>query len=80
MLGHSDRSSVDDILTLRHQIEVLGRKVADQAGDIGDPDTGAALIAMAVERLGGVDVFISNAGIVLSTLFWTCRTRRITAR
>lgn len=63
MLGHSGRSSADDILTLRHQIEVLGRKVADQAGDIGDPDTGAALIAMAVEHLGGVDVFISNAGI-----------------
>ncbi|BBF84362.1 L-rhamnose-1-dehydrogenase [Aquitalea magnusonii] len=63
MLGHSGRSSADDILTLRHQIEVLGRKVADQAGDIGDPDTGAALIAMAVEQLGGVDVFISNAGI-----------------
>ncbi|WP_062789068.1 SDR family NAD(P)-dependent oxidoreductase [Aquitalea pelogenes] len=63
MLGHSGRSSADDILTLRHQIEVLGRKVADQAGDIADPDTGAALIAMAVERLGGVDVFISNAGI-----------------
>ena len=63
MLGHSGRSNEDDILTLRQQIEVLGRKVADLAGDIGDPDTGSALIASAVEQLGGVDVFISNAGI-----------------
>ena len=63
MLGHSGRSSEDDIQTLRYQIGALGRKVVDQAGDIGDPDTGSALIASAVQHLGGVDVFISNAGI-----------------
>lgn len=63
VLGHGGRSSEDAILTLRHQIGALGRKVIDQAGDIGDPDTGSALIASAVQHLGGVDVFISNAGI-----------------
>lgn len=63
VLGHRGHSSENDILTLRHQIGALGRKVVDQAGDIGDPDTGSALIASAVQHLGGVDVFISNAGI-----------------
>lgn len=63
VLGHGGCRSEDAILTLRHQIGALGRKVIDQAGDIGDPDTGSALIASAVQHLGGVDVFISNAGI-----------------
>jgi NAD(P)-dependent dehydrogenase (short-subunit alcohol dehydrogenase family) len=33
-------------------------------GDVGEPATADALVARAVERFGGVDVFIANAGVV----------------
>ena len=33
------------------------------AGDVADPATGPALVAAAVERFGGVDIHVSNAGI-----------------
>jgi NAD(P)-dependent dehydrogenase (short-subunit alcohol dehydrogenase family) len=38
-----------------------GRVVA-VAGDISDPQTGADLVRTAVERFGGVDVLVNNAG------------------
>ncbi|WP_069160091.1 SDR family NAD(P)-dependent oxidoreductase [Nocardia altamirensis] len=38
-------------------------QVATFAGDIGSPATGSALVQAAVERFGGVDVLVNNAGI-----------------
>ncbi|MFG1794720.1 SDR family NAD(P)-dependent oxidoreductase [Nocardia sp. NPDC049149] len=38
-------------------------RVATFAGDIGSPATGSALVQAAVERFGGVDVLVNNAGI-----------------
>jgi len=38
-------------------------QVATVAGDIGTAATGAALVDVAVERFGGVDVLVNNAGI-----------------
>lgn len=37
-------------------------RVAAVAGDISDPQTGADLVRTAVERFGGVDVLVNNAG------------------
>jgi L-rhamnose 1-dehydrogenase len=45
------------------QIEALGRKGLAVQGDVADPATAKDFVAKAVEALGGVDVFVSNAGI-----------------
>lgn len=41
----------------------LGGGVAVYAGDITTPEANAAMVALATERFGGVDVFLANAGI-----------------
>jgi NAD(P)-dependent dehydrogenase (short-subunit alcohol dehydrogenase family) len=38
-------------------------RVALVAGDIGNPETGVNLVNTAIERFGGVDVLVNNAGI-----------------
>jgi len=38
-------------------------RIAVVAGDIGDPRTGERMVAAAVDRFGGVDVLVNNAGI-----------------
>jgi NAD(P)-dependent dehydrogenase (short-subunit alcohol dehydrogenase family) len=38
-------------------------KVRVLAGDIGKPDTGVALVALAEKEFGGLDILISNAGV-----------------
>jgi len=45
------------------QIEALGRKGLAVQGDVADPATATDFVAKAVEALGGVDVFVTNAGI-----------------
>ncbi|MDB5457534.1 MAG: short-chain dehydrogenase [Caulobacter sp.] len=44
-------------------IRALGRKAVIFDGDVADPDNAPAFIQAAVAGLGGVDVFVSNAGI-----------------
>ena len=41
----------------------LGDGVAVYAGDITTPEANAAMVALAIERFGGVDIFLANAGI-----------------
>ena len=57
-LGHDEgaRSAVAEI-------EALGRKAVAIEGDVADAATARDFVARAVEALGGVDVFVSNAGI-----------------
>ncbi len=49
--------------TLVAEIEALGRKVVVFDGDVADPDSATGFIDAAVKGLGGVDTFVSNAGI-----------------
>ena len=44
-------------------IEAEGRKGVAIKGDVADPATAASFVGGAVEALGRVDVFVSNAGI-----------------
>jgi L-rhamnose 1-dehydrogenase len=45
------------------EIEGLGRKVVVFDGDVSDPESAPAFIEAARQGLGGVDAFVSNAGI-----------------
>lgn len=45
------------------EIEALGRRAFALRGDVADPETAHAFVDAAAEALGGVDVFVSNAGI-----------------
>ncbi|WP_068093541.1 SDR family NAD(P)-dependent oxidoreductase [Novosphingobium rosa] len=56
---HSD-AAAQEVVTA---IEALGRKALALPGDVADPATARDFVAQAVEAFGGVDVFVSNAGI-----------------
>jgi L-rhamnose 1-dehydrogenase len=45
------------------EIEALGRRALAIKGDVADPATAADFVARATDALGGVDVFVNNAGI-----------------
>lgn len=45
------------------EIEALGRRAIAVDGDVADPASAPAFVEAAVQALGGVDVFVSNAGI-----------------
>jgi L-rhamnose 1-dehydrogenase len=45
------------------EIEGLGRRAYAIEGDVADPETAASFVNTAAEALGGVDVFVNNAGI-----------------
>ena len=50
-------------------LDPSGERVAVVAGSIADPEVANALVATAVERFGGVDILINNAGIFKPTPF-----------
>jgi L-rhamnose 1-dehydrogenase len=45
------------------EIRALGRQAVAFDGDVADPKSATDFVAAATEALGGVDVFVSNAGI-----------------
>ena len=51
------------------ELDPAGTRLAFVAGDIGQSQTAARLTQTAVERFGGVDVLINNAGIFKPTPF-----------
>jgi NAD(P)-dependent dehydrogenase (short-subunit alcohol dehydrogenase family) len=44
-------------------IDPTGESVVYTAGDIGKPQTSQSIVDLAVERFGGVDVLLNNAGV-----------------
>lgn len=60
-LNHfNDRAAVDEVVA---EVEALGRRAFAWQGDVAEPASGPAFVTAAAEALGGVDVFVSNAGI-----------------
>ena len=45
------------------ELDPSGRRVAAVAGNIGDPATSENMVRTAVERFGGVDILLNNAGV-----------------
>lgn len=52
-----------------NEIDPSGKRIAVVAGDIGDRTTTQRLVQTAVDRFGGIDILINNAGIVKPTQF-----------
>lgn len=46
------------------EIEELGVKASAVIGDVGDAQTAETLVTTAVERFGGIDVVVNNAGVL----------------
>jgi L-rhamnose 1-dehydrogenase len=53
----------DAALSCVEEVRALGRRAIAVRGDVADPASAPAFVSAAVEALGRVDVFVSNAGI-----------------
>ncbi len=45
------------------ELEAAGHEAIAVAADVGDPDDAGRVVAGAIERFGGIDVLVSNAGV-----------------
>jgi 3-oxoacyl-[acyl-carrier protein] reductase len=50
-------------LEVKSKVEALGRECLVVTGDIGDPQSHAAMVDAALERFGRIDVLVNNAGV-----------------
>ncbi len=56
------RKNAAGLDTLRADLEAAGSEVATILGDLAEPDTAGAIVALARDTFGGVDQIVSNAG------------------
>jgi NAD(P)-dependent dehydrogenase (short-subunit alcohol dehydrogenase family) len=63
---HKDK---DGARETARQIEAAGRRAEARALDLTQPETGAAVVDQLADALGGVDVFVNNAGMGHSAPF-----------
>lgn len=57
------RNRVDDADAVVEQAAATGVRAFAQAGDVSTAEGAASLVEAAVSRLGGLDIFVANAGI-----------------
>jgi len=60
VIGGRDAGKLD---AAAREIDATGERVATHAGDIAEHATADALVDLATERFGGVDVLFNNAGV-----------------
>lgn len=64
VIGHSGSAQGRTAaFSLMEEISGFGGHGIEVGSDAADPDTGARLVAAALDAFGGVDVFVNNAGI-----------------
>jgi len=51
------------------ELDPSGKRIAIVAGDVGLIETSKLMVAIALERFGGVDILLNNAGIFKPTPF-----------
>jgi NAD(P)-dependent dehydrogenase (short-subunit alcohol dehydrogenase family) len=56
--------AADGLEVTRASVAALGAEVATRVTDVGDAESVDAAVAAAVERYGGLDVMINNAGVL----------------
>lgn len=56
--------SADALHSLANELDASGGRVVTVAGDVSDKAVCAAIVNAAVDRFGGVDVLVNNAGIL----------------
>jgi NAD(P)-dependent dehydrogenase (short-subunit alcohol dehydrogenase family) len=59
------RSDLDAVAETVDAVRARGRRVETVAGDVADPVTAKLLVDAAVATLGGLDIWVNNAGISL---------------
>lgn len=60
--AHHKASLISEALEIEQKDEQAGRLI-EVEGDVSKPETGKILVEKAVEEFGGLDVFVSNAGV-----------------
>jgi len=61
-VGITYRSDEDGAAEVKAEIEALGRRCEVRQLDLEDPTTGPPVVDALAEALGGLDVFVNNAG------------------
>jgi len=57
---YRDREGIDETVAA---VKALGRRVIEVEGDVAERSSATRFVSAAAEALGGIDVFVSNAGI-----------------
>ena len=65
----SDRDPAEQVV---REIEKLGGQAVANGDDVASFEGGARLVASALERFGGLDVVVNNAGFVRDRMFVSC--------
>lgn len=60
LINGRDRAKLD---AAAHEIDPSGERIATFAADVGRPQTGHAIVALAEQRFGGLDLLVNNAGV-----------------
>jgi NAD(P)-dependent dehydrogenase (short-subunit alcohol dehydrogenase family) len=68
-VGITYRSDEEGARGTAKEVEALGRRAEVRHLDLSDPTTGPPLVDELAEALGGLDVFVNNAGTGASTAF-----------
>lgn len=61
----------DAVATVVDEVEALGVKAAAVVGDVSERDTADGLINTALDRFGGLDVVVNNAGVLRDRMVFT---------